>query len=229
MKILLVEDEQKLVKVLTRGLKHKGYTVDTVSDGTEALERIVLYHEDYDLVILDLMLPGMEGGEVCRAVRDKHISIPILILTARDSTDTKVELLNLGADDYLSKPFAFEELDARINALLRRPPETLQVILRVDDLELNVAERRATRSGKELDLTQKEFALLEYFMRNPNRVINRDELLNHIWDFNYTSFFSNTVDVHIKNLRKKIQDENDSRILETVRGVGYRLRQQVTA
>lgn len=228
MKILLIEDEQKLVKALTRGLNHFGYTVDAVSEGNEAVERLTLHHEDYDVVILDLMLPGMDGYEICKAVRAKQINIPILVLTARVETDLKIDLLKAGADDYLSKPFSLGELEARLQALLRRPKEQLPTVLTAADIELNVSERTARKSGKELKLTQKEFALLEYFMRNPDRVIDRDELLSHLWDFNYTSFFSNAVDVHIKNLRKKIDDEKDKRILETVRGVGYRLRKQVT-
>lgn len=224
MKLLLIEDEKKLANALTRGLKHYGYTVDTVADGAEALERVILHFEDYDLVILDLMLPSMDGHEICKQVREKGITIPILILTARVETDLKIDLLKSGADDYLSKPFSLGELEARIQALLRRPKEQLPSILTAHDLELNVPERIVRRNGKEISLTQKEFALLEYFMRNPDRVIDRDELLNHLWDFNYTSFFSNAVDVHIKNLRKKIDNGKSESILETVRGVGYRLR-----
>lgn len=228
MKLLLIEDEQKLIQALTRGLKHFGYTIDSVSDGAEALERVILHHEDYDAIILDLMLPNMDGHTICREIRAKNITIPILILTARVETDLKIDLLKSGADDYLSKPFSLGELEARIQALLRRPKEQLPNVLTAGDLTMNVTERTVTKDDKELSLTQKEFSLLEYFMRNPDRVIERDELLNHLWDFNYTSFFSNAVDVHIKNLRKKIEHGNDTRILETVRGVGYRLRQQVS-
>lgn len=228
MKILLIEDEQKLINALTRGLSHYGYTVDSVSDGAEGLERAVLHHADYDLVILDLMLPNVDGPTICKTIREKKIDIPILILTARVETDLKIDLLKTGADDYLSKPFSLGELEARIQALLRRPKEQLPTVLTASGIELNIPERRVTKDGKELSLTQKEFALLEYFMRNPDRVIDRDELLSHLWDFNYTSFFSNAVDVHIKNLRKKIDDDKDKRILETVRGIGYRLRKQAT-
>lgn len=224
MKILLIEDEKKLASALARGLKHHGYTVDTIADGKEALERLVLYKEDYDLAILDLMLPSMDGHEVCKQAREKDVTIPILVLTARVETDLKIDLLKSGADDYLSKPFSLGELEARIQALLRRPKEQLATVLTVGDIELNVPERIVRQDGKEIKLTQKEFSLLEYFMRNPDRVIERDELLNHLWDFNYTSFFSNAVDVHIKNLRKKIDDGKSESILETVRGVGYRLR-----
>lgn len=225
MKILVVEDEAKLARALARGLEQKGYTVDTLADGGEALERIMLHHEDCDLVVLDLMLPTVSGEAICKTIRENGITIPILVLTARNTTDTKVDLLRTGADDYLPKPFSFEELDARIQAILRRPQEAAPVSLHIRDIVLNPADRTVVRNGTEISLTLKEFALLEYFMRNPNRVINREELLNHLWDFNYTSFFSNALDVHIKNLRKKIDYEDDPSILETVRGIGYRLRE----
>lgn len=223
MKILLVDDEQKLSKAIAKALKNSGYTIDVVNDGQEAYERIRLHHDDYDLVILDLMLPTIDGNIICRRVRESKIDIPILILTAKADTTSKLDLFKRGADDYLSKPFSLDELEARINALLRRPRMMLSEELVAGDLTMNLTERAVYQDGKPINLTLKEFALLEYFMRNKNRVISRDELLNHIWDYNYTSFFSNSVDVHIKNLRKKIQRENGDQILETVRGVGYRL------
>ena len=222
MKILLVEDEQKLAAALSRGLNLEGYTVDVIPDGKKALTRISLHRSDYDLIILDLMLPGMDGYEICKQVREMNITIPILILTARNETDTKVQLLTSGADDYLVKPFSFAELVARIRALLRRPSEKLPETLKVGDLELNPTERRVLREGKEIPLTLKEFGLLEYFMRHPNQVVNREDLLNHLWDFNYVGF-SNVVDVHVKNLRRKLDEGNSKSVLETVRGIGYRL------
>lgn len=222
MKILLVEDEQKLADAISKGLGLEGYTVDHINDGKKALTRISLHRSDYDLIILDLMLPSMDGYEICKQVREQNIATPILILTARNETDTKVQLLSSGADDYLVKPFSFAELVARIRALLRRPTETLPEILRSGDIELNLSERRVTRNGKELTLTLKEFGLLEYFMRHPNQVVNREDLLNHLWDFNYVGF-SNVVDVHVKNLRRKLGDGNNGSVLETVRGIGYRL------
>lgn len=221
MKLLLVEDEQKLAQALTRGLNLEGYTVDHIPDGKKALTRISLHRSDYDLVILDLMLPSMDGYEICKQMREMNITIPILVLTARNETDTKVQLLQSGADDYLVKPFSFAELTARIRALLRRPSEKLPETLKVADIELNPSERRVRRGGKEVPLTLKEFGLLEYFMRHPNQVVNREDLLNHLWDFNYVGF-SNVVDVHVKNLRRKL-DANGESILETVRGIGYRL------
>lgn len=223
MKILLVEDEPKLSKAVAKALKNFGYTVDIIDDGKAAYERIRLYHNDYDLVILDLMLPSIEGHIICRRVRENNIDIPILVLTAKVDVASKVDLLRRGADDYLTKPFSLDELEARIKALLRRPKSTISESLKVGDLELNLTERTVYKNDERVNLTLKEFALLEYFMRNKDRVISRDELLSHVWDFNYTSFFSNSVDVHIKNLRKKIKDDTGQRMIETVRGVGYRL------
>lgn len=222
MRIILVEDEVKLAEALKSGLTQKGYAVDLVHDGTKALSRISLNHVDYDLIILDLMLPGTDGATITKKLREQDITTPILILTARDETDTKIDLLLSGADDYLAKPFSFEELCARIQALLRRPSAVLPTILSVRDIELNPADRTVRKADSLVPLTLKEFVLLEYFMRNPNKVINREELLSHLWDFNYNSF-SNVVDVHIKNLRKKLDRTGDKNLLETVRGVGYRL------
>ncbi|MDR3571819.1 MAG: response regulator transcription factor [Candidatus Pacebacteria bacterium] len=221
MKILLVEDEQKLAQALSKGLTHEGYTVDTIDDGKKALTRIQLHRSDYDVIILDLMLPTMDGYEICKEVRAANITTPILVLTARAETDTKVQLLLAGADDYLVKPFSFAELSARLKALMRRPNEKLPETLRVGDIELNPGERKVSRGGKEVPLTLKEFGLLEYFMRHPNQVVNREDLLSHLWDFNYVGF-SNVVDVHVKNLRRKLEGEGTA-ILETVRGIGYRL------
>ncbi|MEK7601448.1 MAG: response regulator transcription factor [Patescibacteria group bacterium] len=222
MKILLVEDEEKLATALKRGLELGGYAVDIVGDGKKALTRISLHRNDYDVVILDLMLPSMDGYEICREVREKDIAVPILVLTARAETDTKVKLLLAGADDYLVKPFSFTELSARIQALLRRPAEQVPEVLKAADIELDQGTRRVVRDGKEIPLTLKEFGLLEYFMRHPNQVVNREDLLTHLWDFNYAGF-SNVVDVHIKNLRRKLTRTNSEDVLETVRGVGYRL------
>jgi two-component system OmpR family response regulator len=221
MKILLVEDEQKLAQALVKGLAHEGYAVDTVADGKKALTRIQLHRTDYDVVILDLMLPSMDGYEICKEIRASNITVPILILTARAETDTKVQLLLAGADDYLVKPFSFSELSARLGALMRRPTEKLPEVLKIGDIELNPGERKVARAGKDIPLTLKEFGLLEYFMRHPNQVVNREDLLSHLWDFNYVGF-SNVVDVHVKNLRRKLEGEGTG-ILETVRGIGYRL------
>ena len=223
MRILLVEDEPKLASVIARGLTNKGYAVDTIDDGEKALTRISIHHKDYDLVILDLMLPSLDGYAICKQVRALNIIIPILVLTARAETETKVELLLAGADDYLVKPFAFDELLARIHALLRRPSGLLPEVLQLGDLELNTVEHTASQNGEVLLLTLKEFGLLEYFMRHPGEVVNREDLLAHLWDFNYESF-SNVIDVHVKNLRRKLGEGDNPGVLETVRGIGYRLR-----
>lgn len=224
MRVLIIEDEEKLAEALSRGLVQKGYAVDTLHDGQKGFTRISLHRNDYDIVILDLMLPGMDGYEICKAVREEHITVPILVLTARNENETKVKLLLSGADDYLVKPFSFEELTARMHALLRRPTEALPEVLKVQDITLNPVERTVERSGTSIPLTLKEFGMLEYFMRRPNQVINREDILSHLWDFNYTSF-SNVVDVHVKNLRNKLGKGGDADILETVRGIGYRLRE----
>lgn len=221
MRILLVEDEEMLAKTLVKGLSKKGYAVDFIMDGEKAMKRIALNHIDYDLVILDLMLPGMDGLTICKTMRESAITTPILVLTARDELDTKINLLLTGADDYLVKPFSFEELCARISALLRRPSETVSPVIIFGDLTLDSAKHIVQNGDKIIPLTLKEFVLLEYFMRHPDIVINREELLTHLWDFNYSSF-SNVVDVHVKNLRKKLDLEKGEISLETVRGLGYR-------
>lgn len=223
MRILVVEDETKLAEVLSEGLAKKGYAVDVVTDGAKAFTRISLYRNDYDLVILDLMLPSMSGLDICKQMRAEGITTPILVLTARSETEHKVELLLAGADDYLVKPFSFTELTARIQAILRRPAASVPSVLQVLDIELNPAERTASRDGVPLSLTLKEFGLLEYFLRHPNQVVNREDLITHLWDFNYESF-SNVVDVHVKNLRQKLDRGASPSILETIRGIGYRLR-----
>lgn len=223
MRILIVEDEEKLAEALSKGLTKQGYAVDILNDGKKAFMRISLHRSDYDLIILDLMLPSMDGHELCKQIRALDINVPVLILTARNETENKVDLLMSGADDYLVKPFSFAELLARMHALLRRPAESIPEILRVQDIEMNTAERKVMRGGKELSLTLKEFGLLEYFMRHPNQVVSREDLFSHLWDFNYMSF-SNVVDVHVKNLRQKLAEGGDAGVLETVRGVGYRLR-----
>jgi len=223
MRIILVEDENKLARALSHGLIQKGYAVDIIDDGIKALNRISLNHIDYDLIILDLGLPGMDGATITKKLREQGVTTPILILTGQTETKSKVDLLLSGADDYLAKPFSFDELCARINAILRRPAEMVPVVLKVRDLELNSAEHKAYKGGSLLHLTLKEFVLLEHFMRNPNKVINREELLSHLWDFNYTSF-SNVVDVHVKNLRKKLDSVGEKNLLETIRGKGYRLQ-----
>lgn len=220
MRILIADDEERLAKTIKKALSREGYAVDYVTDGATAERRIELYHKEYDVVILDWMLPEKTGVEVCKKVREVGITVPILMLTAKMDTNDKVKALDFGADDYLVKPFSFEELNARIRALLRRPKESLPTVLQVQDLTLDTSTRKVTLGSKEIDLTVKEFALLEYLMRHPNQVLNRNQILDHLWGFDFDSF-SNVVDVHIKNLRKKAQLDN---MLETIRGIGYRMK-----
>lgn len=220
MKILVVEDNTKLAENLKQGLMQEGYAVDIIEDGLAAERRILINRDEYDLVVLDRMLPGKDGILVCNTWRENNIDIPILMLTALGNTDDKVVGLDAGADDYLAKPFAFKELLARIHALLRRPKLSSPLILTVKDISINTTSRVVTYKDKPVSLTLKEFMVLEYMMRNLNKVVTRDELYSHAWDFADSSF-SNTVDVHIKNLRRKIHD--DGKIIQTVRGVGYKM------
>jgi DNA-binding response OmpR family regulator len=221
-RVLVVEDEVAMARAVKRGLEREGYAVDTEADGRQAATRIQLNHADYDLIILDVALPGINGVDLCRATRRAGISVPILMLTARDSTQDKVRGLDSGADDYLVKPFDFDELLARMRTILRRPEAALPPVLKVGDLVLDPVARTVERVGRPITLTAKEFVLLEFLMRNAGQVLTREQLLGHLWDEEFDSF-SNVVDVHIKNLRKKIGDGDGRRLLETVRGVGYRL------
>lgn len=225
-RILIVEDEEKLAQHLKRGLQQEGYIVDYRLTGEEAEKYIHLNYESLDLVILDHLLPGKSGLEVCRYIRNQEITVPILMLSAKDSTEHIVKGLDLGIDDYLTKPFSFEIMLARIRSLLRRPRSSQYLLqeLRKGDLILNTSTRKVLYSGKEIYLTLKEFNLLEYLMKNSNQVLEREDILEKIWDINFDSF-SNVVDVHIKNLRKKLKEVGSEDILETVRGVGYRLKE----
>ena len=221
MRLLVVEDEDRLARALQRGLSREGYAVDVLGDGRRALMRLT-GEEEYDLVVLDIVLPGLDGIAVCRAIRERGSEVPVLMLTARDSVRDRVTGLDSGADDYLVKPFAFTELVARIRTLLRRPPSVVPPHMVVGDLELEPATRHVTRAGKDVNLTTKEFALLEFFMRHQGEVLTRDTILSHAWDFEFDGA-SNVVDVHVKNLRKKI-DAHGPKLFHTVRGAGYVLR-----
>ncbi len=220
MKILVVEDNRKLAENIKQGLSQEGYAVDIVEDGLVAERRILINRGEYDLVVLDRMLPGKDGVSVCSNWRENNVVTPVLMLTALDTTDDKVAGLDAGADDYLAKPFAFKELLARIHALLRRPPQSFPDIINYKDISINTTSRIVNYKNKPISLTLKEFMVLEYLMRNINKVVTRDDLYSHAWDFADSSF-SNTVDVHIKNLRKKIHD--NGKIIQTIRGVGYRM------
>ncbi len=221
MRILLVEDNRRLSDSLKAVLVEDGYAVDTAYDGVEAEE--VASFTPYDVIVLDIMLPKRDGIEVCKSLRTQKVKTPILMLTARDSLDDRVQGLDSGADDYLVKPFEIKELRARLRALLRRDADTKGSNLMVADLRLDPATHDAWRGKTKLDLTAKEFSLLEYMMRNPNRLITRDMVLNHLWDYSQT-LASNVVDVHIRRLRRKVDDPFEPKLIETIRGAGYRLR-----
>lgn len=222
MRLLIIEDNNKLLHVLKRSLEKEGYAVDGVEDGEAGLKRIELYRNEYDVAIIDWMLPKKSGTDICKAMRQAGIGIPVLMLTGRDTTEDKVAGLESGADDYLTKPFSSEELHARIKALVRRPRKAFPDRLSAGDLILDPVTHKVFRGGKEVTLTLKEFCVLEYFMRHPNAVLNREQILDNNWDFE-KSGFSNVVDVHVSHLRKKINKRKEAEILETVRGVGYRL------
>jgi DNA-binding response OmpR family regulator len=220
MRILLVEDNRRLSHALKESLEEDGYAVDPAYDGAEGEDLAGLV--PYDLIILDIMLPVKDGLAVCRSLRQKRINTPILMLTARDTIDDRVTGLDVGADDYLVKPFAMSELRARLRALLRRESTNKTGLLRVGDLVLDPATHMVTRNGQPIQLTAKEYSLLEYFMRNPNRLVTREMAENHIWSYDFIAG-SNVVDVYIRRLRRKIDDPYPVKLLETVRGSGYRI------
>jgi len=221
MRILLVEDNKRLSDSLKLSLKDDGYAVDTAYDGLDGEE--MARTPVYDAIILDIMLPGKDGISICRDLRNQRVKTPILMLTARDALDDRVQGLDSGADDYLVKPFELEELRARIRALLRRDAPEKSGTLQISDLELDPASHSVHRSGQPIDLTAKEFALLEYMMRHPNHVMTREMAEQHIWSDEHL-IASNVVDVYIRRLRRKVDDPFDEKLLETLRGAGYRIR-----
>jgi two-component system OmpR family response regulator len=221
MRVLIVEDELRMASLIRRGLVQEGLAVDVAVSGEEALWMAPA--AEYDAIVLDVMLPGINGFETCRRLRTSGVWAPVLMLTARDSVEDRVTGLDMGADDYVVKPFAFAELLARLRALVRRGDAERPSVLEVDDLRLDPATRRVSRGSTEIKLSSKEFAVLETFMRRPDEVLSRLNLLEHAWDFAYDNK-SNIVDVYIRHLRNKIDKPFDCASLETVRGVGYRLR-----
>jgi two-component system OmpR family response regulator len=225
MRVLVVEDEARMASLLERGLREEGYAVDVASDGPDGLWMAT--ENDYDAVLLDIMLPGFDGFDVCRRMREAGRWAPVLLLTAREGVDDRVHGLDAGADDYVTKPFSFAELAARVRALIRRGPGTRPAALEVGDLRLNPATHRAFRGDVDLELSPKEMAVLELLMRNVGAVVTRTQILEHAWDSNYDGG-SNLVDQYIAYLRKKVDRPFGRRDIETVRGVGYRLRGELS-
>ena len=223
MRVLIAEDNRKLAASLRKGLEQEGYSVDCTYNGNDAEALVKRSPGVYDLLILDIMLPGRDGVQVCRNIRRGHLSLPVIMLTARDAVEDRISGLDSGADDYLTKPFSFGELTARIRALLRRPGQTTPMVLEVGPITLDPAARVVRVSGTEVTLTLKEFKLLELLMRNSNQVLSREQIVDKLWDFDADPY-SNVVDVHVKNLRKKLFGATNGQVIETIRGVGYRLK-----
>ena len=218
MRILIVEDEKKVAAFIKKGLEEETYAVDIAIDGEEGLH--LGEQNPYDLIILDLMLPKINGLDILSRLRAKKIETPILLLTAKDSVEDKVEGLNQGADDYLTKPFAFSELLARIRVLLRRGKAETKTTLKIADLTLDLVSHKVNRGNGEIELTGKEYSLLEYFMRNQEKVLTRTMIAEHVWDYNFDTF-TNVIDVYVNHLRKKIDKNFPAKLLHTLRGVGY--------
>jgi DNA-binding response OmpR family regulator len=219
-RILVVEDERRITAFIKQGLEEENYAVDVAYDGIEALDWASAVN--YDLILLDVLLPHKDGVEVCRELRAQGSGVPILMLTARDAVEDRVRGLDSGADDYLVKPFAFQELLARIRALLRRRSETKTTRLQVGDLILDTLTHRASRRGHVIELSAREYALLEFLMRHPNQVLSRTQIVDHVWSYDFYTA-SNVVDVYIGYLRRKIDDGCEAKLIQTVRGAGYKI------
>lgn len=218
MRVLIIEDERRLSNVVKKGLMEEGFAVDQAFDGEEG--QYLAESETYDLIILDVMLPKIDGLGVCRSIRSKKITTPVLMLTAKTRVEDKVAGLDVGADDYLTKPFAFLELKARIQALLRRSHNQTETILRIENLEVDPVKHIAKRGNKAISLTPKEFAILEFLLRHKNEVITRTQITEHVWDYNFDAL-SNVVDVFIATLRKKVDSGFTIKLIHTIHGVGY--------
>ncbi|MES2309713.1 MAG: response regulator transcription factor [Verrucomicrobiota bacterium] len=224
MRVLLIEDEEKVQRFVKRGLQAEHFAVDTCSDGKEGLETASLC--EYDLIILDLMLPGIDGTELLKRLRAINKQVPILILTAKDSLQDKVKHFEAGADDYLTKPFAFSELIVRIKALLRRGPAPRSNILKIADLEIDRMAHQVRRNTQTIKLTSKEYSLLEYLALNKGRVLSRTMIIEHVWDQSFEGF-TNIVDVYVRQLREKIDENHSLKLIKTVRNVGYQMMDEV--
>lgn len=220
MRLLVIEDERKIARVIAEALKRETYAVDAVHDGEEGFN--LADSQPYDLLIVDRMLPGMEGAEIVKNLRKNGKNMPILFLTALGTTEDKTFGLDVGADDYLVKPFAIDELLARVRALLRRPPIQQPDVLKIADLTIDKQQQTVMRAGKTIDLTSKEYALLEYLMQHPNQILSKETLIDHVWDFD-ADILPNNVEAYIKNLRQKIDKPFKKQLIKTVRGFGYRI------
>ena len=223
MRILVIEDEKKVANFIKKGLEEEHYAVDTANDGEAGL--FMAEANEYDLVVLDLMIPRIDGLEVLRRIRGGKINVPILVLTARAAVEDIVKGLDTGCDDYLTKPFEFVEFLARIRALLRREKIDKEPILKLADLTLSLVTHKVMRKGREIELTSKEYALLEYFMRNPEKVLTRTMISEHVWDYHFDSL-TNVVDVYVNYLRKKIDKDFEPKLIHTIRGVGYIMKRE---
>ncbi|NPA24884.1 MAG: heavy metal response regulator transcription factor [Deltaproteobacteria bacterium] len=222
MKVLVVEDEQKVANFLQKGLKEEQFVVDVAYDGPEG--ESMAMENDYDLILLDVMMPGKDGVMVLESLRANKIDTPVIMLTAKDMVVDKLKGFEAGCDDYIPKPFSFEELLARIRAVLRRRSGAGSNVLKFADLTLDLISHKVIRGGKEIELTAKEYSLMEYFMRNPNRVLTRTMITQHVWDYNFDSF-TNVIDVYVNYLRNKVDRDFPQKLIHTVRGVGYILRE----
>ena len=218
MRILLIEDEKKVSNFIKKGLEEEHYAVDTAFDGEEGL--FMAEMNEYDLIVLDLMIPKIDGWEVLKRIRGRKNTVPVLVLTAKASVDDIVKGLDSGCDDYLTKPFAFMEFLARVRALLRREKTEKEPLLTIGDLTLSLVTHKVMRKGKEIELTSKEYSLLEYFMRNPDKILTRTMISEHVWDSHFDSM-TNLVDVYVNYLRKKVDRDFEPKLIHTIRGVGY--------
>jgi DNA-binding response OmpR family regulator len=223
MRILVVEDNEKLARSLRKGLEQEGYAVEVSGDGIDASERLDAGPGEYAVVVLDVMLPGQDGITVCRHLRERGSRVPVLLLTARDAVEDRVAGLDAGADDYLTKPFSFDELGARLRALLRRPAPEVSVVLRVGEVVLDPARREVTARGRPVTLTTKEYSLLELFLRHPGQVLSREQITRQVWSGDFEGD-SNVLEVHVRNVRRKLAEAGHDEAIETVRGTGYRFK-----
>ena len=223
MRLLVIEDERKIARIITESLKREKYAVDAAYDGEEGFN--LADSQPYDLLIVDRMLPGLEGAEIVKKLRENGKNMPILFLTALSTTEDKTLGLDIGADDYLTKPFAIDELLARVRALLRRPPIQQPDILKIDDLKIDKQQQAVTRAGKIIDLTSKEYALLEYLMQHPNQILSKETLIDHVWDFD-ADILPNNIEVYISYLREKVDKPFKDKLIKTVRGLGYKIDEE---